>query len=98
MGLANCEGCSAAMAPEMIPMMIQQGYAAIAIAFDAWGLANLVHGGIKQARGFAIQAAEAANETKATNGTKVANGTTILNGKATKEENGSVVVPVETKN
>jgi len=49
----------AAMALEMIPMMIQQGYRAIAVAFDVWGFANLVHGNLKQAKEFAAQASEA---------------------------------------
>lgn len=47
------------MSLEMIPMMIQQGYRAIAVAFDVWGFANLVHGSLEKARGFAQQAGEA---------------------------------------
>ncbi|KAK3938309.1 Pyruvate/Phosphoenolpyruvate kinase-like domain-containing protein [Diplogelasinospora grovesii] len=39
-----------AMDQKMIPMMVKQGYAAIAVTFDVWGLANLIHGGIQQAR------------------------------------------------
>ena len=42
--------CSAAQTPEMIPMMIQQGYAVIGVAFDVWGLAGLVNDGMKAAR------------------------------------------------
>jgi len=59
----------------MIPMMIQQGYRAIAVTFDLWGLANLVHGSLAQGREFAKQAGAA-------NGT--ANGKApTLNGKET---------------
>lgn len=39
-----------AQSPAMIPMMIQQGYAAIAVTFDVWGLAGLVNDGMKAAR------------------------------------------------
>lgn len=46
------------MSPEMIPMMIQQGYRAIAVVFDVWGLANMVHGSLKQGRALAQQAGE----------------------------------------
>lgn len=34
----------------MIPMMIQQGYVVIAVAFDVWALAGLAHDGMKAAR------------------------------------------------
>lgn len=47
------------MVPEMIPMMIQQGYKAIAVAFDMWGLANVVNSGIQKGREFARQAGDA---------------------------------------
>lgn len=47
------------MAPEMIPMMIQQGYKAIAVLFDMWGLANLVNSGIQKGKEFARQAGDA---------------------------------------
>ncbi|KAI0121756.1 Pyruvate/Phosphoenolpyruvate kinase-like domain-containing protein [Xylariales sp. AK1849] len=40
----------AAMSLDMVPMMIQQGYRAIAVAFDAWGLANLIHGSLVKAK------------------------------------------------
>ncbi|KAK2623714.1 hypothetical protein QTJ16_006895 [Diplocarpon rosae] len=45
----------AAMVPEMVPMMIQQGYKAIAVAFDMWGLANVVNGNLQKGRDFARQ-------------------------------------------
>lgn len=38
----------------MIPMMIKMGYRALAVAFDVWGLANLVNDGMKQARTFLV--------------------------------------------
>lgn len=79
------------MAPEMIPMMIDQGFAAIAVVFDVWGFANMVKNGLTQARGFANQVAEtrAAAQTNGveTNGKVEANGTAKVavtaNGKAT---------------
>ncbi|ORY67554.1 Pyruvate/Phosphoenolpyruvate kinase-like domain-containing protein [Pseudomassariella vexata] len=48
-----------AMSPEMIPMMIEQGYRCIAVIFDVWGLAHLVHGGVQTARGYAQKAEKA---------------------------------------
>lgn len=36
----------------MIPMLIQQGYVAIAVVFDVWGMAGLVNDGVKKARAF----------------------------------------------
>jgi 4-hydroxy-2-oxoheptanedioate aldolase len=72
---------SAAMAPDMIPGMIQQGYRAIAVAFDVWGFANLVNTSLAQGRAFA-QKSDEANEVTETNGTIEANGTIEVNGKA----------------
>lgn len=40
-------------------MMIQMGYRGIAVAFDVWGFANLVHGNLEQAKSYAKQAGEA---------------------------------------
>jgi len=40
----------AAQTPDMIPMLVQQGYAAIAVAFDVWGLAGLVADALKKGR------------------------------------------------
>jgi 4-hydroxy-2-oxoheptanedioate aldolase len=59
----------------MIPGMIEQGYRAIAVAFDVWGFANLVHGGLQAGRAFAQQAGE-------TNGTAEVNGKAEVNGTA----------------
>lgn len=53
----------AAQSPQMIPMMIQQGYMAIAVAFDMWGLAGLVNDAMKGARAIVEQEPE-------TNGTE----------------------------
>lgn len=47
------------MSADMIPMMIAQGYAAIAVAFDMWGLSNLVANGMKEARAKAAEVGEA---------------------------------------
>lgn len=38
---------------DLVPMLIQQGYRAIAVTFDVWGLAGLVANSIKQGREFA---------------------------------------------
>ncbi|KAH6714236.1 Pyruvate/Phosphoenolpyruvate kinase-like domain-containing protein [Leptodontidium sp. 2 PMI_412] len=57
----------AAMSMDMVPMMIQQGYRAIAVAFDMWGLSNLVHGSIAKGREYA-QAAGATNGVAVPNG------------------------------
>jgi hypothetical protein len=48
----------------MIPMMIQQGYGAIAVVFDYWGLANMVHSGLKEAKGILDNAAAAESKTE----------------------------------
>jgi 4-hydroxy-2-oxoheptanedioate aldolase len=47
------------MTPDQVPMMIQMGYRGIAVAFDVWGFANLVHGNLEQAKSYAKQAGEA---------------------------------------
>lgn len=44
----------------MIPMMLQQGYMALAITFDVWGLANMVNNGVKEARAVVLKDAEEA--------------------------------------
>lgn len=44
------------MAMEQIPMMVEQGYRAISVVFDVWGLANLVDGKMKEGRELARQA------------------------------------------
>ena len=41
------------MSVDQVPMLIEQGFGAIAIAFDVWGLAGLVAGNLAQAREFA---------------------------------------------
>jgi 4-hydroxy-2-oxoheptanedioate aldolase len=58
----------------MIPMMIDQGFGAIAVAMDTWGLAHLVYGGMAQGRVFAQQAGEAKEKAEV-------NGKTEVNGK-----------------
>ena len=35
---------------DMIPMLVQQGFAAIAVAFDVWGLAGLMADALKKGR------------------------------------------------
>ncbi|KAH7096271.1 Pyruvate/Phosphoenolpyruvate kinase-like domain-containing protein [Auriculariales sp. MPI-PUGE-AT-0066] len=60
-----------AQTPDMVPSMVGMGYAAIAIAFDYWGLARLVHDGLVQARKSVAgeDAAEEGGKTQvATNG------------------------------
>ncbi|KAJ4298239.1 hypothetical protein N0V90_006138 [Kalmusia sp. IMI 367209] len=48
----------AAQTPDLIPVLAQQGYAAIAVAFDYWGLAGLVADAMKKGKEFVKQAAE----------------------------------------
>lgn len=67
----------AAQSPAMIPMMLQQGYKALAVTFDVWGVANMVNDGMKEARAIIEQdvaANEKSNGEQAVNGSKVANG------------------------
>jgi hypothetical protein len=45
----------AAMGPEWIPKLINQGYGAICVGFDTAGLARFFDGGLKSAREFARQ-------------------------------------------
>lgn len=57
----------AAQTPEMISVLLQQGYKALAVVFDVWGVANMVDAGMKEARGIvdAAAAAENGDATKA---------------------------------
>jgi 4-hydroxy-2-oxoheptanedioate aldolase len=59
---------SGAMSVDQVPMLIQQGFRAIAVQFDVWGLSKLVHGSLTQARAAAKQVADAA--TGESNGAK----------------------------
>lgn len=52
----------------MVPMLIQQGFRAIAVQFDVWGLSKLIHGSLVQARAAAKQIAAEGNGES--NGTK----------------------------
>lgn len=52
---------SGALSVDMVPMLIQQGFRAIAVQFDVWGLSKLVHGSLAQARTAAKQVAAEAN-------------------------------------
>lgn len=58
---------SGAMSVDMVPMLIQQGFRAIAVQFDVWGLSKLIHGSLEQARAAAKQFAP--GEKGASNGT-----------------------------
>jgi 4-hydroxy-2-oxoheptanedioate aldolase len=55
---------SGAMSVDQVPMLIQQGFRAIAVQFDVWGLTRLVHTSLKQGREYAKQAGTASNSTK----------------------------------
>jgi hypothetical protein len=44
-------------------MLIQQGFRAIVVQFDVWGLAKLIHGSLGQARTAAKQVAAQTNGT-----------------------------------
>jgi 4-hydroxy-2-oxoheptanedioate aldolase len=52
------------MSIEQVPMLIQQGFRAIAVQFDVWGLTRLVHTSLKQGREYATQAGTESNSTK----------------------------------
>lgn len=52
---------SGAMSVDMVPMLIQQGFRAIAVQFDVWGLSKLIHGSLTQARAAAKQVASQTN-------------------------------------
>ncbi|KAK7181797.1 hypothetical protein DPSP01_012523 [Paraphaeosphaeria sporulosa] len=47
----------AAQSPDMVPVLIQQGYAGIAVAFDYWGLASMVKDALNKGGEFVKQAA-----------------------------------------
>jgi 4-hydroxy-2-oxoheptanedioate aldolase len=70
----------------MIPMMIKGGYAALAVAFDVWGLANLVHDGLVTAKGY-LPTKEQEDSVAVENGAKGTNGT-----KSAEDANGTQVV------
>ncbi|KAH7243118.1 hypothetical protein FSOLCH5_006732 [Fusarium solani] len=40
----------AAMGPGMVPSLIEQGFRAIVVSMDVWGLANMIHGQVEQGR------------------------------------------------
>lgn len=48
---------SAAQVPDLVPMLVQQGYAVIAVAFDYWGLAGMVKESLDKGRGYVKKAA-----------------------------------------
>lgn len=56
----------------MIPMMVQQGYVAIAVVFDVWGMARLVSEGVKGAR--ALVESQEEPEGKESDEAEVVNG------------------------
>ena len=62
----------------MIPLMLQQGYKALAVTFDVWGVANMVNDGMNEARAIIEQSIDTAKENghaeQAANGSKVSNG------------------------
>jgi 4-hydroxy-2-oxoheptanedioate aldolase len=59
----------------MIPIMLQQGYKALAVTFDVWGVANMVTDGMNEARAITEKIAADAAAAQAENGTaKEANG------------------------
>ena len=66
---------SGAQGPAMIPIMLQQGYKALAVTFDVWGVANMVKDGLDGARAISEKIAADAAAVQAENGTaKEANG------------------------
>lgn len=65
-----------ALSIDQIPFMISQGFRAIAVTFDVWGIAGFVDGKLKEARAHAMAAGEGEGEVV------VANGHSTTNGKA----------------
>jgi 4-hydroxy-2-oxoheptanedioate aldolase len=49
----------------MIPIMLQQGYTALAVAFDVWGMANMVKDGMEEARTVIVKNVDEAAAAKA---------------------------------
>lgn len=80
---------SAAQSPSMVPMMIQQGYVGIAVAFDYWGLAGMVADGIKNARAQVDGSAEG-EKAEGEKAEAVTNGDS--DGQGAKATNGTVPV------
>ena len=62
----------AAHKPGMVPMLLEQGYRVIAIAFDVWGLAGLVSDRLKESRADAAESVKSLTNGKATNGADAA--------------------------
>lgn len=52
-----------AMSPEMIPMLMQSGYRAIAVQFDVWGFTRMVEGALVSGRDMAKDFADKAKKT-----------------------------------
>ncbi|KAJ4328845.1 hypothetical protein N0V84_000632 [Fusarium piperis] len=59
----------AAMSPDMIPSMIEQGYRALVVSMDTWGFANMVHGLVAQGRNAAKEVGRS-SKTEQSNGVK----------------------------
>ncbi|KAK4098532.1 Phosphoenolpyruvate/pyruvate domain-containing protein [Parathielavia hyrcaniae] len=51
-----------AQTPAMIPMMLQQGYKAVAVAMDVWAVANMVKDGVNDARAMIEKIVDEENE------------------------------------
>ena len=73
----------------MIPMLIQQGFAVIAVAFDVWSLAGLTHDAMKAARAITekVDEPEVKDEKEEDNGTAE-----VGNGKKEEEDGTTEVV------
>jgi len=73
-----------AQVPDMVPILIAQGYTAIAVIFDVWGLSGLLDDSLKKGRALVEQSiAEAAAKTNG-NGAAAAEETVeteVVNGK-----------------
>lgn len=52
----------------MTPIMLQQGYKALAVMFDIWGMANMVKDGIVEARAVIEKEVDAAKQDGTANG------------------------------
>ncbi len=75
--------CSGAQTPALVPVLMQQGYSAIAVCFDVWGLANMLSDGLKEGRALVLKGSEtAAAGANGKNGVDNGEEKEVVNGKA----------------
>jgi hypothetical protein len=74
---------SAALSIDQVPSMIEQGFGAIVVFFDVWGIAQTIYGNLQTGRAFAADFAKASEVKTVTNGETIA----VVNGTSKPEEN-----------